>query len=152
MATVVKPSTLTVEIRERISLNDIDRGSYVTTNISPIGEIDNRIMSISAATNGTDIFNVGTIGSGTHDKSTFKYCRISNLDTDNFIVIQMTDSSAKHWELILEAGKTLMFGDVTKVNNQADIDDYDDADASIVKVVGLADTAAVDIEVYIAST
>ena len=49
----------------------------------------------------------------------------------------------------LEAGKTLMFGDVSSVDDEADIDDF--SAATLTKCVAKADTADVDVEVYIAS-
>ena len=42
-----------------------------------------------------------------------------------------------------------MFGDVSSVDDQADIDNF--SASTITKVIAKADTADVDIEVYIAS-
>ena len=152
MATTVTAATLTVEVTETITLNGVARNSAVTTTISSIGEISNRIMKIESSTNGTGIFDVAATdpGPGTFSRGAFEYCRITNLDDTNFIVIQFTDESSHYWELILEAGKTLMFGDVSSIDDQADIDNF--SASTITKVIAKADTADVDIELYVATT
>jgi len=151
MATTITASTLTVDITETITLNGVARNSAVTTTIASIGEISNRIMKIESATNGTGIFDIAATdpGPGTFARGAFEYCRITNLDDTNFIIIQFTDESSHYWELMLEAGKTLMFGDVSSVDDQADIDNF--SASTITKVIAKADTADVDVEVYIAS-
>ena len=151
MATTVTAATLTVTIKESISLNNVDRNSLSTATISSIGEVSNRIMSISHATNGTEIISVSTAaGVGTYDKTAVKYLRITNLDDTNYIILQMTDSSSHHWELKLESGKSLVIGDTSSIDDQADIDNF--SATAITKIIGKADTAACDIEIYIAST
>ena len=152
MASSVTATTLTVNISESISLNGVARGSYTTTSIASIGEVSNRIMSIESATNGTVIMGVSSTlaGAGTYPKGQLKYLRITNLDDTNFIIIQFTDESSHYWELKLEAGKTLMIGDVANVDDQADIDNF--SATAITKIIGKADTADCDIELYIAST
>ena len=151
MATTITAATLTVEISETITLNGVARNSATSMTIASIGEIHNRIMRVESSTNGTGIFDVAASnpGAGSFVRGNFEYCRITNLDDTNFIVIQFTDESSHYWELVLEAGKTLMFGDVSSVDDQADIDNF--SASTITKVIAKADTADVDIEVYIAS-
>jgi hypothetical protein len=151
MATIVTAATLTVEVAESITLNGVSRNSSTTASISSIGEISNRIMSITNSANGTDIVNIGTgSGAGTFDKTAVKYLRFTNLDDTNFVTIQFTDAATHHWELKLEAGKSLIIGDTSSIDDQADIDNF--SATAITKIIGKADTAAVDLEVYIAST
>ena len=152
MASTVTAATLTVEVNELITLNGVNKNSTVTTSIASIGEVSNRIMSIESATNGTVIMGVSSTlaGAGTYPKGQLKYLRITNLDDTNFIIIQFTDESSHYWELKLEAGKTLMIGDVANVDDQADIDNF--SATAITKIIGKADTADCDIELYIAST
>ena len=151
MASTVTSATLTVSLTESITLNGVRRGSSAVTSISGIGEVSNRIMSITNSTNGTEIIAISTAaGVGTYDKTAVKYLRISNLDDTNFVVIQFTDSSSHHWELKLEAGKSIILGDTSSIDDQADIDNF--SASAIAKIIGKADTAACDIEIYIAST
>jgi len=151
MSTTVSATDLTVTITEAITLGGVARGSTTTATIGSIGEISNRIMSISHATNGTEIVSISTAaGIGTYDKTAVKYLRITNLDDTNFITLQMTDSSSHHWELKLEAGKSFTIGDTSSIDDQADIDNF--SATAIAKIIGKADTAACDIEIYIASS
>ena len=153
MATSVTAATLNVIVTESITLNGVVKDSRVTTSIASIGEVSNRIMSIDSDTNGTDIVAIGAstlAGAGSYPKGTLKYLRITNLDDTNFIIIQFTDESAHYWELKLEAGKTLMLGDVASIDDQADIDNF--SATAITKIIGKADTADCDIELYIGST
>ena len=153
MATTVTAATLTVSVSEAITLNGVIKDSKAVTSIASIGEVSNRIMSIDSDTNGTDIVAIGAstlAGAGSYPKGTLKYLRITNLDDTNFIIIQFTDESSHYWELKLEAGKTLMLGDVASIDDQADIDNF--SATAITKIIGKADTADCDIELYIAST
>jgi len=154
MATTLTASTLTVEVTETITLNGVARNSAVTTTIASIGEIHNRIMKVESSTNGTGIFDIAATdpGPGTFSRAGFEYCRITNLDDTNYIILQFTNAAGDndlYWELILEAGKTFMFGDISSFDNEADIDNFT-AD-TITNVIALANTADVDIEVYIAT-
>tara|TARA_R100001530_G_C4207555_1_gene126451 strand:+ start:21 stop:476 length:456 start_codon:yes stop_codon:yes gene_type:complete len=151
MATTVTAASLSVAITESITLNGVDRGSTTTATIASIGEVSSRIMSITNAENGTEIISISTAaGVGTYDKTAVKYLRITNLDDTNYILLQFTDSSSHHWELKLEAGKSIILGDTSSIDDQADIDNF--SASAIAKVIAKADTAAVDIEIYIAST
>ena len=156
MATTVSATSLTVAITETISLNGVDRGSGTTATIASIGEVSSRIMSISHATNGTEIIAISTAkGIGTYDKTAVKYLRITNLDDTNFIILMFTDgdgagTGSHAWELKLEAGKSLILGDTSSIDNVPDIDSF--SASAIAKILGKADTAAVDIEIFIAST
>ena len=151
MASTITAATLYVTFTESITLGGVKRDSRQALAIPSIGEISNRIMSITNATNGTEIVAISTsAGVGTYDKTAVKYLRITNLDDTNFVVIQFTDSSSHHWELKLEAGKSIILGDTSSIDDQADIDNF--SASAIAKIIGLANTAAVDIEVYVAST
>jgi hypothetical protein len=151
MATIVTAATLSIQVIESITLNGVSRNSSTTVEIASIGKISNRIMSITHNTNGTDIIDIGTAAAaGTYSKTAVKYVRFTNLDDTNFLIIQFTDGSSHHWELKLEAGKSLIIGDTASVDDQADIDNF--SASAITKIVGKADTAAIDLEVYIAST
>ena len=155
MATTLTTSTLTVNITETITLNGVSRNSAVTTELASIAEVYNRILTVDASSGGTGLFDIAATlpGPGTFSRATFEYCRITNLDDTNFIIIQWTNVGGDNdlfWELKLEAGKSLIFGDMSSFDNEADIDNFT-AD-TITKVIAKADTADVDIEVYIAST
>ena len=157
MASTVTSATLTVSLTESITLNGVRRGSSAVTSISGIGEVSNRIMSITNSTNGTNIIDIAAsaVSAGTYSKTAVKYLRITNLDDTNFVILMFTDgdgagSGSHNWELKLEAGKSIILGDTSSIDDQADIDNF--SASAIAKVIGKANSAAVDIEIYIAST
>ena len=151
MATTISATNLSVTITEAITLGGVNRGSTTTSTIGSIGEVSNRIMSITNSTNGTELIAISTAsGIGTYNKAAVKYMRLTNLDDTNYVLIQFTDSSSHHWEIKLEAGKSIIIGDTANIDDQADIDNF--SATALAKVIAKADTAAVDLEIYIAST
>ena len=151
MATTVTASTLSVKISESITLNGVSRNGGTTLSVASIKSIASRIVEVTNATNGTELITVSTSpGAGVYDRSSVKYMRVTNLDDTNFILLQFTDSSSHHWEAKLEAGKSYVIGDLSSIDDQADIDNF--SASAVAKVIAKADTAAVDVELYIAST
>ena len=156
MATTVTASTLSIKISESITLNGVSRNGGNTVNIASIKSIANRIVEVTNSTNGTELVNISTApGAGVYDKSNVKYMRITNLDDTNFVIIMFTngngvDSGDHHWEVKLEAGKSYVIGDVGSVDANIDIDNF--TAVSMALILAKADTAAVDVELYIAST
>jgi hypothetical protein len=156
MATTVTASTLSVKISESITLNGVSRNGGTTLSVASIKSIANRIVEVTNATNGTELITVSTApGAGVYDKNSVKYMRITNLDDTNFIIIMFTNgdgagSGDHNWEVKLEAGKSYVIGDLSSIDDQADIDNF--SASAVAKVIAKADTAAVDVELYIAST
>ena len=162
MATTVTASTLSVTVSERITLNGVSRNGSTTLSVGSIKEISNRIIEVSNSTNGTDLVAVaasaGAVGPGKYDKTAVKYIRITNLDDTNFITLMFSDgdgtsgggAGSHNWELKLEAGKSILLGDLSSVDANNDIDSV--SFVAISTILAKADTAAVDVELYIAST
>ena len=149
MARSFSTATLTVKLQENIVLGGQNMGSLNSFSVSGIKNVVKRLMTATTAGASILTFHNSEEAAGQYIEANVRYIRITNLDDTNFIVIQFTDESSHHCELKLEAGKTLMFGDVSSVDDQADIDNF--SASTITKVIAKADTADVDIEVYIAS-
>jgi len=161
MATTVTASTLSVTVSERITLNGVSRNGSTTLSVGSIKEISNRIIEVTNATHGTDLLEVAAtaaeVGPGKYAKTDVKYLRITNLDDTNFVTLMFTDgdgqgSGSHHWNLKLEAGKSLLLGDLSSVDSVSDIDSSVASLVAIAKILAKADTAAVDVELYVAST
>ena len=160
MATTVTASTLSVTVSERITLNGVSRNGSTTLSVGSIKEISNRIIEVTNATHGTDLLEVSAtaaaVGPGKYAKTDVKYLRITNLDDTNFVTLMFTDgdgqgSGSHHWNLKLEAGKSLLLGDLSSVDSVSDIDSSVASLVAIAKILAKADTAAVDVELYVAS-
>ena len=149
MATTLTNATLTVTITESITLNGVDQGGTQTLSVSNINEIDRRIFT--AGTSAADIIGFGTSnGQGQFVRTDVKYIRITNLDDTNFVVIGMKDSASDTFYVKLDAGKSLMFGnDDLEIHASGGAwSAWSEADV----ITAAADTASVDLEVFIAST
>ena len=143
-------ATLKVNITESINLNNSNYGASNTVSISGINEVDKRVVTVLTSTNGTQVYAGGSAAAqGTFITSSVKYIRITNTDTANFVTLSMEDGTARA-QFRLEAGKSFIIGNPDHFDNNADIDTAVDND--ITKIEAKADTAAVKLEVYVATS
>ena len=151
--TAVTSAPLKVIIEEKCSLAGTARGSKTTVSIAGITDLYTRIVSIPTAGISLAEF-AASPASGTF-KTTMKYLRITNKDTENFVTVTFadhaTDNSADDlFAVKVEAGKSIMLGSTAfDVTDSADADHMLTADQTIKEIKAHADTAAVDIEIVI---
>jgi hypothetical protein len=147
MATTLSNAKLTVRVIEEITLNGTKRGSTNTREIGSINEVSERI--ITTLTTGTDLLSLGAAaGAGTFIRSSLKYLRITNLDDSNFVRLALiTDGTDVHVKV--PAGDSFML-------SSGEAGAAEDSDAvtfdNITSIKAWADTASVDLEIFIAST
>jgi len=147
MASTLANSILTVRVIEEVTLNGSKRGSTITREIGSINEVSERI--ITTLTTGTDLLSLGdAAGAGTYVRSSLKYLRITNLDDSNFARLALiTDGTDVH--LKLPAGDSFIL-------STGEAGAAEDSDAvtfdNIASIKSWADTASVDLEIFIAST
>lgn len=145
MATTITNATLTVTITEAVSLNNKSYGNSNTLTIPSINEVDQRILTIP--TSEVTVVNYGTANAaGTFVRTAVKYLRITNKDDTNFVSLKIADGSEQYW-VKLEAGKSFELH-----NGLIETDNTFSAWANISAISAIADTAAVDIEYFIALT
>ena len=143
-------ATLKVNITESVTLNGSSYGSKNTLSVSGVNEVDKRVVTALAATNGTQVYGGGTAAAqGTFISANVKYIRITNLDSDNFVTLHIEGNShyAQH---LLQAGKSYILGTPVGFDNATDIDSF--SSETITKIEAKADTAAVKLEVYVATS
>ena len=147
MASTLANSKLTIRVIEEVTLNGTKRGSTSTREIGSINEVSERI--ITTLTTGTDLLNLAdAAGAGTYVRSSLKYLRITNLDDSNFVRLALiTDGTDVH--LKLPAGDSFIL-------STGEAGAAEDSDAvtfdNIASIKSWADTASVDLEIFIAST
>ena len=144
-------ATLKVNITESITLNGSNYGAKNTLSVSGINEVDKRVISVTNASNGTQIYaGAAAAGQGTFVHANVKYVRITNMDSSNFVTLHLEhESGGGHYcQFKLEAGKSFILGN-SKIDDDDDIDDFVAVD--IDKIEAKADTAAVKLEVYVAT-
>jgi hypothetical protein len=145
MATTITNATLTVTITEAVSLNNKSYGNSNTLTIPSINEVDQRILTIP--TSEVSVVNYGTaVAAGTFIRSAVKYLRITNKDDTNFISLNISNGSDHYW-VKLEAGKSFELH-----NGLVETSNTFSAWSNISEISAIADTAAVDIEYFIALT
>lgn len=149
MATTINDATLTVTINEDVKLNGQQLGSKIVHNIANINEASRRVFSVP--TNETEILALSSsAGAGTYVTSNIKYIRVSNMDDTNFVRLTFISGSSNKYDVKLPAQRTAMFTTPSISGSNSG-----DAFASFVDFTSMkatADTDAVDVEIFVAST
>jgi len=158
-------ATLTVTINERLLLNNNDYSSNNKLSVTGVSEVVKRIVNI-----GTD--EVGLLGFGTayntelsktyvagqFDEDDVRYIRITNLDDTNHIALVLKNENNDEFGVKIDKGCSFLYG----VDLSGGVKDtMDSADAAgitpdsfgdLVDITCAANTAACDVEVFVAST
>ena len=155
MASTVTTATMTVTVSESIILNGKNQGSTNTLSIPAIANVSKRIVNVPASE--VEIVAMSTaVAAGTFVESTVKYIRITNLDDTNHVVLTFKSEGNHEFAVKLDKGQSFIYnGDVS-----GGVVDTMDASGSalslaledLVNITALADTAACDLEVFVAST
>ena len=154
MATTITNATLTVTLTESISLNGSEQGASNTLTIADVDEISKRIVTIPTAEK--TIIAMGTaISNGTFIESDVRYIRITNKDDANHVTLTFKDEGNSEFAVKLDKGQSFIYnGDLA-----GGVVDTMDANGSaltlalgdLVDITAIADTAAVDLEIFVAS-
>ena len=155
MATTVASATLKVTLKEDIVLNGRQQGSEAVLSIPSINEISKRILTIP--TSEIEIIAMSTaVASGTYIESDVRYIRITNLDDTNHITLTFKNENSDEFAIKLDKGQSYIYnGDM----DGGVVDTMDAIDGTgltlslgdLVNITALADTAACDLEVFVAS-
>ena len=159
-------ATLTVSVKEAITLNNIDYGSERSLDISSVNEVVKRVVTASTTECGligflSALSSVGVTANkvgyiaGMFDDGDVRYIRITNLDSSNHIMITFRDEDDTEYRMKVDAGHSFIYpGD-----NSGGVKDTMHAAGSaitvslndLVDITALADTAACDVEVFVGS-
>ncbi len=145
MASTITNASLAVTVTEAVTLNGKSYGNINNLTVANVNEVDQRIMTIPT----TEVVVLGygsAAAAGTFIRANVAYLRITNKDDTNFISLHITSATDDAW-VKLEAGKSFMLhnGDIETAASFS-------AWASITAISAIANTAAVDIEYFIALT
>lgn len=153
MATTIVPNTLKITIKEEISLNGQDKGSINVLEIADVTEVAQRIVKVPTSEITILKFQATTPGEGTFNEADVRYIRLTNKDATNFIQIIVASENNAESAHKLEAGRTIYIAvseegvvDVHDASSSALTVSFDD----ITSVTALADTAACDLEYFVA--
>ena len=155
-------ATLTVTHTEDITLNGQQFGGTTIKTFASINEIVKRIVTISttetgllgfATTSATDLSK--SYLAGQFDEDDVRYIRITNLDSSNHCTLIFRDEDSTEFAIKVDAGHSFIYpGD-----NSGGVIDTMHAGGSaltvslndLVDITAQADTAAVDLEVFVGS-
>ena len=153
MATTITAATLTVTITEEITLNGVDQGGTNTLTIGSVTETSRRIVEVPTSEITILSFQATNPGAGTFDEADVRYIRLTNKDDTNFIQITIASENSNESAHKLEAGHSMLIS--TSAEGVVNVHDasasaltvsFDD----ITSVTALADTAACDLEYFVA--
>lgn len=149
MASTISNASLVVTLTEKLTLNGRDHGSSQKMTITGVNEVSKRILTC-ATTPGTQVYAGGdAAGLGTFVTDNVKYIRITNLDDTNFVVIHL-EGNSHYAQVTLAAGNVFFLNDVSATfDSEASVADFNAEDITRIDV--MADTAACDIEILVAS-
>tara|TARA_R100001594_G_scaffold110174_1_gene144931 strand:- start:287 stop:766 length:480 start_codon:yes stop_codon:yes gene_type:complete len=159
MTSTITAATLTVTLKESITLNGYEQGSTNIQTIGSIAEIYKRIMTIT--TNESVIATMsGAVASAGHfNDSAVRYMRFTNLDDTNHVTLTFRNQDNDEFAMKVDAGNSFcVFADnsggmVGMFNATQDADAASDtALGSVTNIQADAGASTVDIEVFIAST
>ena len=153
MASTVTASTMTVTISESITLNGKNQGGTQTLSIPSIATVSRRIIDVPASE--VTLIQMGTaVSNGQYIESDVLYIRITNLDDTNHVTLLFKNEDNNEYAVKLDKGQTFIYnGDLS-----GGVVDTMDADSSalsvglgdLVNITATADTAACDVEVFVA--
>tara|TARA_R100000152_G_C6746045_1_gene169637 strand:+ start:321 stop:776 length:456 start_codon:yes stop_codon:yes gene_type:complete len=149
MATTVSASNLSIKVKEDITLNGVKYAYESEQTISSINMISQRIVRVPTSVK--TVLSFGTvIGAGTFHNSDVKYIRVTNLDDTNYITLGLMDTDADTAYLKIGKGESMVFYNtsVEVATNGAAWASWSDFDT----INAQANSAAVDIEIFVASS
>ena len=154
MASTITAAALTVTITESIELNGKNQGGTNTLVIPSVATISKRIVDVPASE--VEIIAMSTaVASGTFVEGDVRYIRITNLDDTNHVTLTFKDEDATEFAILLDKGQSFIYnGDLSAgvVNTMhAGGSALTVSLNDLVNVTALADTAACDVEVLVAS-
>ena len=152
MATTVDNAQLTVRVTEKVTLNGRDLGNTNTHVITGINEVSERIFTVPTS-QVTILSASSAVGAGTYLSSSIQYIRVTNLDDTNFVRLSFASGSttgSNTSDFKLPANRSIMFTS-TEFSGSA-IGATFGSFSEFTDLKGTADTASVDIELFVATT
>lgn len=141
-------ATLTVTITENISLNETERGSTNTVELTGIDYVNERLVKVGTSEQSLILFDTAE-AAGQFADGSVDYIRITNLDSSNYITLRMTSGDDEYFVKVSAGESHILFDPVMDADDDAGV-----ATASLANIDSIkaqANTAAVDVEIFIAA-
>ena len=154
MATTIEAATLTVTLTEEITLNGQDKGATNTLTVASVTEVSQRIINVPASE--VVILAMGAaVAAGQFDEDDVRYIRITNKDDTNHVTLVFRSESGDECVHKLDYGQSFIYAG----DNSGGVVNTHDANAGaigsitlddLVDITATADTAACDLELFVA--
>ena len=156
MASTFTPAPLNVTIREQITMNGTDYGGITRYSVANISEISRRLITTNGTASTEIIRFQPSASAGQFINTDVRYLRITNLDDTNFATLRFQGSASTDYSFRLDpTGSHLLMTTQDSGSSNAGVTSYADISGIVltnlrtIKVI--ADTAAVDLELFVAS-
>ena len=155
MTSTITSAKLKVTITETIKLKGKDQGATTELTINDINEVSSRIVTVP--TSEVEIVAMSTaVSSGTFVEGDVRYIRITNLDDTNHVSLTFKNEDNDEFGVKLDKGQSFIYngdmsGGVVDTMEAAASAITPGTFADLVNITALADTAACDLEVFVAS-
>ena len=151
-------STLTITLKESLTLDGRDYGGSQSYSLSSIGNVTRRIETITTTEAAIVTFDT-VVAAGQYIPANVKYMRFSNLDDTNFITLTFKNENNDECAIKLDAGQSFIWNadntggmvDVMNATENADANS-DVALGDLKSVQADANTGSCDLGIFIAST
>ena len=156
MASTLTPAPLNVTIREQITMNGTDYGGITRYTVNNISEISRRLVTTNG-TSSTEIIRFQPSASaGQFINTDVRYVRITNLDDSNYATLRFRGSGSTDYSFRLDpTGSHLLMTTQTSGSSNAGVTSYADITGVVLtnlrNISAIADTAAINLELFVAS-
>ena len=154
MATTITPSDLSVSINDSLTLNSNSYGGTSSLVANNCTAADQRVVCVDIKSTTkdltwTDLFWYKTTNAqGQGIATQFEYLRVTNLDTVNFVLLNLESQTANNsFTVKLGAGQSFTLQNCKMLSSTTEIRDAYPTLVDIQYVKAAADTAKVDVEV-----
>jgi hypothetical protein len=132
-----------------VTLNGKEYGSRLAFDVSGVNEVSQRIFTFPT-TQVTVMSLSGTPSAGAFSSTGIKYCRVSNLDDENFVRLSFMSGSSNQFDVKLDPKRTYVFtnAQISGSSAGATFDSY----VNFTDLKAVASASPVDIELFVASS
>ena len=143
---------LTITVSESLTLNGASQGSSNKMVITGINEVERRVVTCPTSEI-TLITFAAAYDAGTYVAGDVRYVRITNKDDTNSVMVTAAGANATNYSIRLDPGASyLIQSDSTAGTGVVDYGDITgDTLEDLSSITGIADTATVDLEMFIAT-
>ena len=156
MASTISSADLVVTVTESISLNGAQQGGTNSVTIGSINEVSKRIVTVLTA--GIELMKFhDTAAAGQFVYGDVRYIRLTNKDNANHITLTFKNAQNDEFIVLLDKGQSIIYNSNLDGGVVNTFDAKETAPASadnlgtLTSIYAKADTANVDVELFVAS-